>query len=160
MMSTSCLIIYMAYAYLTKKHSKIVTITGVKMNNDRELITIEDDTRPFHHVVIKYTLDGCQYCIVSESKDYILPISTDTSYHVVSATLVLDTIDVDVTEKIQQIAGPHCDFHDEPIDFSWIFPGCKGVLEIEFNNSTCSVDLLSNTITSGCNHFIQLYQYN
>jgi hypothetical protein len=159
-LASSCFICYLVYIFIFTQHPIIKSIIGVKVNNDRELIALNGDTGHYHHVVVKYTLNGCNYCIVSESKNYIISNVIDNTNYITSATLYIDDFDIDVTEKLQQIAGPRCDYHDEPIDFTWIFPGCDGNIEIIYNNSLCSINIPKNNVVSGENLFIPLYDYD
>jgi len=154
MIASSVLIGFMCWQH-SKPKPYIFTIIGVK--DKCECVTTLDNIESFDYVRIYYTLLNQTYCLISKTKWYILPMSIKTKNKVIRATLHTGDYRIDVTEKIQQIAGPQCNFHDEPIDFAWVFPHFNGDIDIEFIDGSYNVSIPSNICINENNAYIPLY---
>lgn len=141
----------------------ILSIEGVECaTGERYDLTysrLESDVYEFYEM--RYKIGYNEFCIVSEkmpNEDMIFNYS-HTSPYISKAQVVIGTNSVDVTEKLIQISGPACNFHETPIDFSWIFPNCDGSIHIIFNDTTCEIDIKTNMLLDGEPAYIPLMNY-
>ena len=145
----------------------LISIEGVECNTDKryDLTHSRQNTETrYEFYEMRYKNGVNQYCVVSEEfpSEDILSIhgsETNSSPYISKAQVVIDDNFVDVTEKLIQVAGPQCNFHDTPIDFSWLFPNCNGSLHIIFNDSTSEIDIKTNTLIDGEATHIPLIHY-
>ena len=144
----------------------LISIEGVAINTGEryDLTHSPPDSDMYEYYEMRYKLGYNEYCIVSEdlpSKDMISIHGTNrsSSPYVTKAQVVIDNNSVDVTEKLIQVAGPQCNFHESPIDFSWLFPNCNGSIHIIFNDTTSEIDIKTNTLVDGEATHIPLINY-
>ena len=123
------------------------------------------DLNEFEFFEMRYRYGDDEYCIVSET----LPNEDSISLHcthinnspyITKARVVIDDNSIDVTEKLIQVAGPQCNFHDHPINFAWLFPDCDGSIHIIFNDVSCEIDIKSNVTIDGDDIHIPLMNYD
>lgn len=144
----------------------VISIEGVKSTSgQRDDLTYSraaSDDYEFYET--RYKLFHDEYCIVSDeipSHEAIAALhapASDSPY-VVKAEVIVGENKVDVTEKMTQVVGPMCDFHECPIDFSWLFPYCNGSVHITFNDSKCEIDIKTNTTIDGDSKHVPLMSY-
>ena len=144
----------------------LISIEGVELNTGKryDLTHYRVDSDAYEFYEMRYKSGYNEYCIVSEdfpTEDMISTYGTNRSSipYIEKAQVVIDKNTVDVTEKLIQVAGPQCNFHDSPIDFSWLFPNCNGSIHIIFNDTTCEIDIKTNTLLDGELKHIPLINY-
>jgi len=105
------------------------------------------------HTHLFYILNEHSYCLVAEGVRSLSDIDDNevvSRRSVTHAELRKGGTITDVTELTRKVAGPRCNFHNEPIDFYWVFPYEEGVLFITFEDSSeCAIELATNTLISG-----------
>lgn len=150
-LASSMCMTYMAYKAfweLAFQPPVITHVTGVTSEGMSVETLTEDDEYAFYKHY--YTFENDDYCMISESLETAIPLPrVQSSRYVVHAEVRTEETALDVTEKVVQVAGPRCDFHDTPIDFGWVFPYCEGSLHIRFNDTECDIDIRTNTVTQG-----------
>lgn len=144
----------------------LISIEGVECNTGRrhDLTHSRQDSDAYEFYEMRYIIGHNEYCVVTEdfpTEDLISIHGTNrsSSPYVTKAQVVIDNNSVDVTEKLIQVAGPQCNFHDSPIDFSWLFPNCNGSIHIIFNDTTSEIDIKTNTLIDGELTHIPLINY-
>lgn len=143
---------------------RLISIEGVEYYTGAryDLANPIQDSNVYEFYEMRYRLGYDEYCVVSEdipSEDMILGMESHSSPYITKAQVVIDNNSIDVTEKLVQVAGPQCNFHDSPIDFSWLFPQCNGSIHIIFNDSTSEIDIKTNTLIDGELTHIPLLNY-
>lgn len=156
MFVSSLWILYLVSRFFTFDYPQILFIDGVLQDTgERRDLTYawRNDSNDYEFYEARYKI-GDDYCVISEDfpdpeviKSQCAPMS-DSPY-ITMAQVVIDENEIDVTEKMIQVAGPQCDFHDVPIDFSWLFPQCNGSIHIIFNDTACEIDIKTNTLVDG-----------
>jgi len=108
------------------------------------------------HTRIYYTMNNQSYCMIADGVRDITDIETfdddevEDNKFVVNAVIRKEGKSIDVTEKTRMIAGPRCDFHNEPLDLYWVFKHDGGELFITFEDyNGCTIELSTNTVISG-----------
>lgn len=141
----------------------LISIEGVECNTGRryDLSHSRQDSDAYEFYEMRYIIGHNEYCVVTEDfpTEDLIGTNRSSSPYVTKAQVVIDNNSVDVTEKLIQVAGPQCNFHDSPIDFSWLFPNCNGSIHIIFNDTTSEIDIKTNTLIDGELTHIPLINY-
>lgn len=149
--------------FLDFDRPRLISIEGVECNTGRryDLTRSRQDSDVYEFYEMRYRLGCNEYCLVSEDfpTEDLISIHGGTSPYITKAQVVIENNSVDVTEKLIQVAGPQCNFHDSPIDFSWLFPNCNGSIHIIFNDTTSEIDIKTNTLIDGDSTHIPLITY-
>ena len=130
----------------------LISIEGVQtVSGERYDIThsrLGSDDYEFYET--RYKIGRDAYCIISDHIPDMDVVNTQrASTSISKAEVVIGDDFVDVTEKLIQVAGPQCNFHECPIDLCWLFPNCSGTLHIVFNHTTCEIDIKTSTLIDG-----------
>lgn len=154
---------YCAIKLLTNK-SKIRVLSVVGVDEDGRHHAIDDGSNLDDYCYFKtsYMFKNEKYCVVSEDVPRVddkIDDDARANRSVRTATMRVNDMEIDMTEQVRQIAGPLCDFHDELIDFNWIFDRCVGTLVVDFTDATVEIDVDSNTIKSGPTDIIPMIEY-
>lgn len=144
----------------------LISTEGVQCNTGEryDLTFASLEAREYEFYEMRYKIGHNEYCIVSENipNEELISLHCTQLYdspYITKAQIVIDENSIDVTEKLVQVAGPQCNFHDCPIDFSWLFPQCNGSVHIIFNDTSCEIDIKTNVTIDGDDTHIPLMNY-
>tara|TARA_Y100000389_G_scaffold204905_1_gene260668 strand:+ start:9301 stop:9804 length:504 start_codon:yes stop_codon:yes gene_type:complete len=144
----------------------LISVEGVQRNTGERCDVTQErlELNEYEFYEMRYKIGYAEYCIVSENipDENLMYLHSEQKYdspYITKAQVVIGDNSIDVTEKLIQVSGPMCNFHDCPIDFSWIFPQCNGSIHIIFNDTTCEIDIKSNVMIDGDDSHIPLIDY-
>jgi hypothetical protein len=145
---------------------EMINLIGVAEDGNNHVIDERSNYDNYDYFKLNYIFKNERYCVLSENVPYIEDIDIrthDVTRYLTSAALMVNDMEVDVTELVRQVAGPRCDFHGVLIDFNWMFPKCVGKLIMDFTNVDIAervvVDVESNTITDGSRDIVPIVEY-
>lgn len=141
--------------------NRIVIKETVCVGYDGNHRKYEDNEHGVYFMKTYYTRGTKKYCYLGMDVPFIDDLYDDENKKSIKhAEIDMNGIDIDVTDSIIEYAGSYGNFHNSPIDFSWIFPDDIGILNITYNDHPIvKINLKNNKIMTEDQFAVNIVDY-